>query len=74
MPDGFVNIVVRQKFSDVLHKLQCTKMNFSCYTGHGSELSLNLQVSTGSVLEFSTVETTALFDVFFRGYIAEVED
>ena len=50
------------------------QMNLLCYTGHGSELSLNLLVSTSSVLEFSTVETTALFDVFFGRYVAEVED
>ena len=39
-------------------------------------LPLNLQKSTSSVLEFSAVETTPLFDVFFREYIyiAEVED
>ena len=31
--------------------------------------------STSSFLEFqNTVETWSLFDVFFRGYIAEVED
>ena len=36
-------------------------------------LPLNQQKSTSSVLEFSTVETMPLFDVFCRGYIAEVE-
>ena len=36
-------------------------------------LGLNLQNSTSSILEFSTVETTPLFDVFFRRYIAVVE-
>ena len=45
-----------------------------CYTGHGSKVSANLLISTGSVLEFYTVETRLLFHVFFRGYIAEVED
>ena len=49
-------------------------MNFFCYTGHGSIVSVNLLESTGSILEFHTVETRALFDVFFRGYIAKVED
>ena len=44
-------------------------MNFFCYTGHDSELSLNLQLPTSSVLELSTVEATPLFDVLFRGYI-----
>ena len=34
-------------------------------------LPLNQQKSTSSVLDFSTVETMPLFDVFFRGYIAE---
>ena len=29
--------------------------------------------STSSFLEFYTAETRLLFDVFFRGYIAEVE-
>ena len=37
-------------------------------------VSLNQQKSTSNVLEFSTVETMALFDVFFRRYIADVED
>ena len=32
-------------------------------------LPMNLQKSKSSVLEFSTVETTPLFDVFFGGYI-----
>ena len=49
-------------------------MSFFCYTGHGSEVSLSLLESTGSILEFFTVETRPLFDVFFRGYIAKVED
>ena len=43
-----------------------------CNTGHGSEVSLNLLISIASVLEFSTVQTTLLFDVFFRGYIANI--
>ena len=37
-------------------------------------LPLNQQKSSSSVLEFSTVDTVPLFDVFFRGYIAEVDD
>ena len=45
-----------------------------CHTGHGSEVSLNLLESTGSVLEFFRVETRSFFYVFFRGYIAKVED
>ena len=49
-------------------------MRFLCYTGHGSEVSLDLMESTGSILEFFTVETMPLFDVSFRGYIAKVED
>ena len=49
-------------------------MNFFCYTGHGSEVSVNLLESTGSVLEFYTVEAGSLFDVFFRGNTVEVED
>ena len=49
-------------------------MNFFFNTGDGSELLLNLLVSAGSVLKFSTVETAPLFDVFFRGYIAEAEN
>ena len=35
--------------------------------------SLSVLEPTGSVLEFFTVETRSLFDVFFRGYIAKVE-
>ena len=50
-------------------------VTFSRYTGDGSEVSsLNLLESTGSVPEFFTIESRPLFDVFFRGYIAEVED
>ena len=50
-------------------------MSFTfCYTGHGSEVSLDLLESTGSVLEFYTVEARSLFDVYFRGYIAKRED
>ena len=37
-------------------------------------LPLNLQKSIRIVLEFSSVETTPLFDVFFSKYMAEVED
>ena len=48
-------------------------MNFLCYTGHGSEVSLSLLDSTDSVLEFFTVEIRSLFDIFFKGYIAKVE-
>ena len=36
-------------------------------------LLLNQQKSTSSILEFSVVETTPLFDAFFRGHIAKVE-
>ena len=49
-------------------------MNFLRYTGHGFNLFVNLLESTGSVLEFYIVKTSSLFDVFFKGYIAEVED
>ena len=69
-----------QKFSDVLLmyscKLQCTLGNrtFSVTLDMVLNLPLNLQKSTSSFLEFSTGETTSLFDVFFRGYMAKVED
>ena len=46
------------------------QMNFFCYTGHGSEISLSLLESTGSVLDVFTAETRPLFDVFFGRYIA----
>ena len=36
-------------------------------------LPLNQQKSTSSILGSSTVETTPLFDVFFRGYIEQSE-
>ena len=39
----------------------------------GSISYLNLLISTTSFLEFYIVETRSLFDVFFRGYIAQVE-
>ena len=57
-------------------KLQCTldRRTFSATLDMVLNLPLNQQKSTSSVLELSTVETTPLFDVFFRGYIAEVED
>ena len=48
-------------------------MNFFCYTGDGSEFTTK-STKIYSVLEFSAVETTPLYDVFFRGYIAKVED
>ena len=47
-------------------------MNFFCYTGDSSEFTTKSIIY--SVLEFSAVETTPLYDVFFRGYIAKVED
>ena len=77
VPDWFGQIVIGQKFSDVfLYKLQCTlgRWTFSVTLDMVLNLPLNLQKSTSSVLEFSAVETTPLFDVFFREYIAEVED
>ena len=37
-------------------------------------MSLSPLESTGSILEFFTVKTRPLFDAFFRGYIAKVED
>ena len=77
VPGWFGHIVVGQKFSDVLLcKLQCTlgRLTFSVILDIVLNLSLNLQKSVSSILEFSTVETTPLFDVFFRGYIAKVED
>ena len=42
-----------------------------CYNGYGSISYFNLLKSTSSFLEFYTVRLS--FDVFFRGYIAEVE-
>ena len=42
-------------------------MNFFCYTGHASKVSVNLLESTDNILEFYTVETRSLFDVFFKG-------
>ena len=47
---------------------------FSVTLGMVLNLPLNKKKSTSSFLEFSTVESVPLFDVFFRGYIAEVED
>ena len=57
-------------------ELQCTlgRLTFSVTLDMVLNLPLNQQKSTGSVLEFSTVDTMPLFDVFFRGYIAEVDD
>ena len=48
-------------------------MNFFYYTGHCSNVSMNLLVSSGSVQEFYTVETRSLFDVFFWADIANLE-
>ena len=48
-------------------------MNYFYYNGYGSISYLNLLTSTCSFLEFYTAETRLLFDVFFRGYIAEME-
>ena len=47
-------------------------LNDFCYNGYGSISYLNLLKSASSFLEFCTVETRSLFDVFFRGYMAEV--
>ena len=57
-------------------KLQCTlgRLTFSVTLDMVLNLSLSQQKSTSSVLEFSRIETTPLFDVSFRGYIAEVGD
>ena len=77
MPDWFGH---GQRFSDVLLmytcKLQCTlgRRTFPVTLDMVLNLPLNQQNIQSSVLEFSTVETTPLFDVFFRWYIAEVED
>ena len=55
------------------------------FTSFSKRLNLDLKISglfllqliwfksAGSFLEFYTVRTRSLFDVFFRGYIAEVE-
>ena len=45
---------------------------YFCYNGYGSTSYLNLLTSTSSFLEFYTVETRSLLDVYFRGYISEV--
>ena len=74
------HIIVGQKFSDVLLmytcKLQCTfrRLTFSVTLDMVLNLPLNQQMSTSSVLELSAIETTPLFDVSFKWYIAEVED
>ena len=80
--DSVISYAVGQKLSDVLlYKLQgtlgrCTfcRCTFSVTLDMALNLPLNLQKSTSSVLEFFTDETMPLFDVFFRGYIAGVED
>ena len=56
-------------------KLRCTlgRSTFSVTLDMVLNLPLNIQKSTSSILEFSTVETTPLFDIFFRGCIAEVD-
>ena len=81
MSDCFGDIVVGQKFSDILLvytcKLQRTHLVYELFAvtlDMVLNLPLNQQKSTSSVLEFSTVKTTLLFDVFFMGYIAEVEE
>ena len=48
-------------------------MNFFCYTGRGSEVSVSLLEPTDSVLGFFSVETRPLFDTFLRGFMAKVE-
>ena len=57
-------------------KLQCTlgRWTFFVTLDIALSLPLNQQKSASSILEFSTVETMPLFDVFFKGYGAEVED
>ena len=50
------------------------RSSFLSYFPFSSSISyLNLLQSTSSFPEFYTVETRSLFDVFFRGYIAEEE-
>ena len=44
-----------------------------CYNEYGSISYINLLISTSNFLEFYTAEARSLFDVFFRGYIAEVK-
>ena len=50
------------------------QVNFSVTLDVVLNLALNQQKSTSSFLEFFTVETTSLFDVLFKGHMAEVED